>query len=287
VTDLQSAPSGNRRLEKILHSIDRMRPMPTSIKRVLNALDNGKANASLLGELLGLDQALTASVLQAANSAFLGYGPSCTNLPDAVMRLGFERIKTLVLGVAAAGRLMGSLPGYRLGAGELWNHSVSTGIASQWFARAVAYPNPEDAYVAGLLHDMGKLMLDQFALADYDRLFDLVQNYGLTFFQVEQKLFGIDHAQVGGMMATRWNFPPGLIEAIQFHHSPEQSELPKLAALVNLANATAPLDPSTLKRLGKREIHQNSLAILKLTAEKFGVMRINMMGAYKSPSSPS
>jgi putative nucleotidyltransferase with HDIG domain len=261
--------------------------MPTSIKRVLNALEDQKSNASLLGELLGLDQALTASVLQAANSAFLGYGPSCTNLPDAVMRLGFDRIKTLVLGVAAAGRLMGSLPGYRLGAGELWNHAVSTAVSSQWFARAVSYPNPEDAYVAGLLHDMGKLMLDQFALADYDRLFDLVQNYGLTFFQVEQKLFGIDHAQVGGMMATRWNFPPGLIEAIQYHHSPSQSKVPDLAALVNIANATAPLDASTLKRLGKREIHQNSLALLKIKPEKFEIMRTNMLAANKMSSSLS
>jgi putative nucleotidyltransferase with HDIG domain len=263
-----------------------MRPMPSSITRVLNALSDEKSNAGLLSELLGLDQALTANVLQAANSAYLGYGPSCTNLSDAVMRLGFSRIRTIVLGVAASGSLTGNLPGYRLGSGELWNHSVATGVAAQWFARAFSYPNPEDAYVAGLLHDMGKLMLDQFALADYDRLFDLVQNYGLTFYQVEQKLFGVDHAYVGGLMAVKWNFPPVLIDAIQYHHAPGTSTYKTLAALVNIANAVAPLDPATLKRLGKREIHPDCLTILKIPQERLDAMRVNLVEAMKVSAPP-
>lgn len=255
--------------------------MPSSVSRVLNAISNERSNANDLGELLGLDQALAANVLQAANSAYLGYGPSCSNLTDAVMRLGFDRIKTIVLGVAASGSLSGGLPGYRLGAGELWNHSVSTAMAAQWFARNVSYPDPEDAYVAGLLHDMGKLMLDQFALADYDRLFDLVQNYGLTFFQVEQKLFGIDHAQVGSLMSRKWNFPSTLIDAIQCHHLPHKSESKELSAIINIANALAPLDENSLKRLGKREIHPKSMEILNLDPKRLESMRDTMANEVK------
>ncbi|NPV84685.1 MAG: HDOD domain-containing protein [Anaerolineae bacterium] len=282
MSNLQTSPTANRRLQKILASIDRMRPMPTSVTRVLNALEDGKSNAGLVGELLGLDQALAANVLQAANSAYLGYGPSCTNLTDAVMRLGFGRIRTLVLGVEVSGSLTTSLPGYRLGSGELWNHSVATAVAAQWFARAVSYPNPEDAYVAGLLHDMGKLMLDQFALADYDRLFDLVKNYGLTFYQVEQKLFDVDHAQVGGLMAAKWNFPATLIDAIQHHHSPHlASTRQDLAALVNIANALCPLDAATLARLGKREISPHSLEILKINPQRLEKLRVDMYQYYR------
>ena len=279
----QKTGSGvSHRLKKILNSIDRMRPMPSTVTRVLHALEDAKTNANMVGELLGLDQALAANVLQAANSAFLGYGPSCTNLTDAVVRLGFGRIRTLVLGVEASSTLTGSLPGYRLGAGELWNHSVATGVAAQWFARALSYPNPEDAYVAGLLHDMGKLMLDQFALADYDRLFDLVRNYGLTFYQVEQKLFDIDHAQVGALMANKWNFPITLIEAIQCHHAPNLAETrPELSAIVNIANALCPLDQVTLAKLGKREVHLASLAILNLTPQKLESMRGNMIQYFR------
>lgn len=260
--------------------------MPTSVTRVLNALEDGKSSAGLIGEYIGLDQALAANILQAANSAYLGYGPSCTNLTDAVVRLGFARIRTLVLGVAASGSLTGNLPGYRLGAGELWNHSIATAMAAQWFARAVYYPNPEDAYVAGLLHDMGKLMLDQFTLADYDRLFDLVNNYNLTFYQVELKLFDIDHAQVGGLMAAKWNFPATLIDAIQQHHSPHLAKTnPELAALVNIANALSPVDPAILARLGKREIHPISLEILKLDTAKLENMRKDLIHYYQTTKS--
>ena len=275
----QKTGSGvSHRLQKVLASIDRMRPMPSTVTRVLHALEDSKTHASMIGELLGLDQALAASTLQAANSAYLGYGPSCTNLSDAVVRLGFGRIRTLVLGVEASS----SLPGYRLGSGELWNHSVATGMAAQWFSRAFSYPNPEDAYVAGLLHDMGKLMLDQFALADYDRLFDLVKNYGLTFYQVEQKLFDIDHATVGGLMAAKWSFPATLVEAIKCHHSPNQAKVsPELSSIVNIANALCPMDQTTLSKLGKREVHPASMTILKLTPEKLENMRANMMQYFR------
>ena len=242
--------------------------MPANINRILSVLEDDDSTAIKLGGLLGLDQALTANVLQAANSAILGYGPSCTNLSDAIMRLGFDRIRTIVLGVAVSGNMTGVLPGYRLGAGELWKHSISTAITAQWFARRINFPKPEDAYVAGLLHDMGKLMLDQFALADYGRLFELVKDYDLTFYQVEQKLFGIDHAHVGGIMAYKWNFPPVLINAIQHHHSPSKAENDVLAALVNIANAMAPMDKEILRKMGKREIHSKTLKILKINPEE-------------------
>lgn len=272
-----------KRLESILNSIEQIRPMPSSVTRILNALETPGTGASLVAEFLGLDQALAANVLQAANSVLLGYGPTCTNLTDAVMRLGFKRIRTIMLGVSVSGSLANNLAGYRLGAGELWNHSVATAIVSQWFARSLSYPNPEDAYVAGLLHDIGKLLLDQFALADYERLFDYVQNYNLAIWQVEQKLFSIDHAKVGGLMAKKWNFPPALVDAIQYHHVPPQAQCDqKLAALVNIANAFNPLDPATLMRLGKRFIHEQSLTILGITPERLEKMRENMTSYYKA-----
>ena len=277
MAETDSSTTINRRLQKILKSIDRMRPMPANINRILSVLEDKDSTANKLGGLLGLDQALTANVLQAANSAILGYGPSCTNLSDAIMRLGFDRIRTIVLGVAVSGNMTGVLPGYRLGAGELWKHSISTAITAQWFARRINFPKPEDAYVAGLLHDMGKLMLDQFALADYGRLFELVKDYDLTFYQVEQKLFGIDHAHVGGIMAYKWNFPPVLINAIQHHHSPSKAENDVLAALVNIANAMAPMEKEILRKLGKREIHSKTLKILNIKPEDLEKIKGELM----------
>jgi putative nucleotidyltransferase with HDIG domain len=191
----------------------------------------------MISELIGLDQALAASVLQMANSASLGFNFVCSSISDAVMRLGIKRIKVLVLGAASSGPLTRRLNGYRLGAGDLWNHSVATAVTAQWISRYLRYPDPEEAYVAGLLHDMGKLILDQYMNVDYMRILETMQTHQLSLWQVEQKLLGIDHSMVGSLMAQKWNFPPQLINAIRYHHAPSlASTKPELGAIINLGN---------------------------------------------------
>lgn len=278
MTAPQSSPATARRLQLILQSIDRIRPLSTSVSRVLNALQSDTAGAGVVAELLGLDPALAANVLQAANSAYLGYGPTCTNLQEAVMRLGFARIRTITMGVAASGSLNHSLPGYRLATGDLWNHSVSVAMTAQWFARSLAFPNPEDAYVAGLLHDIGKVVLDQFVMMEYNRLYEYAFNNQVSFSRAETLVLGIDHGKVGGLMAKKWNFPLPLIEAIGGHHQPKMVESqPRLAALIHMANALAPMDPAMLNRLGPRELLPEALEILNLPVEKLERLNVSMV----------
>ncbi|HPH96550.1 MAG TPA: HDOD domain-containing protein [Anaerolineaceae bacterium] len=273
-----ASPAVARRLQLILQSIDRIRPLSTSVTRVLNALSSDTAGAGMIAELLGLDPALAANVLQAANSAYLGYGPTCTNLQEAVMRLGFARIRTITMGVAASGSLNHSLPGYRLATGDLWNHSVSVAMAAQWFARSLGFNNPEDAYVAGLLHDIGKVVLDQFVMMDYNRLYEYAFNNRVSFSKAETMVFSIDHGKVGGLMAKKWNFPMALIEAIGGHHQPWMVESqPRLAAVIHIANALAPMDPAMMNRLGPRELLPEALEILNLPAEKLERLRVSMV----------
>ena len=195
------------KVDQIIAQVEKMRPMPVNVTRILTAMDEANNTAGVISDLIGLDQALAASVLQMANSAGMGYNAVCTSLTDAVMRLGIKRVKILVLGAASSGPFTRRLNGYRLGAGELWNHSVTTAMTAQWVSRYVQYPDPEEAYVAGLLHDMGKLILDQYMMVDYFRLLELMRQYKLAMWQVEEKLLGIDHPTIGSLMAKKWNFP--------------------------------------------------------------------------------
>lgn len=257
-----------QQIDQILASVEKMRPMPTSITRILNALDDTNNTAGIISDLIGLDQALAASVLQMANSAGLGFSNVCISLSDAVMRLGFKRIKVLVLGAASSGPLTRRLNGYRLGAGDLWNHSVSTAVTAQWIARYLQFKDPEEAYVAGLLHDMGKLILDQYMNVDYSRIVDYMRSYNLALWQIEEKMLGVDHSMVGSLMAQKWNFPLELIDAIRYHHAPSLARSKQhLGAVINLANAlckdprSVDLDPfgmvihpETLKILGVDEL---------------------------------
>jgi len=262
------------KINQILASVDKMRPMPTSVTRILNALDDPNNTAGTISDLIGLDQALAASVLQMANSASMGFSFVCASISDAVMRLGIKRIKTLVLGAASSGPLTRRLSGYRLGAGELWNHSVVTATISQWIARYLRYPDPEEAYVGGLLHDMGKLILDQYMNVDYMRILELMRNYDLALWQVEEKLLGIDHSIVGSLMAEKWNFPILLVEAIRYHHAPSFAKTkPTLGAIINIANAFSKtqtyilLDPHGVK------VHPEAMNILGINEAQLEQMR--------------
>jgi len=265
------------KVDQILAQVDKMRPMPMNVTRILNALDDSNNTASIISDLIGLDQALAASILQMANSAGMGYNAVCSSLSDAVMRLGFKRVKVLVLGAASSGPLTRRLNGYRLGAGELWNHSITTAMIAQWVSRYVSYPDPEEAYVAGLLHDMGKLILDQYMMVDYFRLLDLMRQYNLAMWQVEEKLLGIDHPTIGSLMAKKWNFPVVLVDAIRYHHAPSLApSQPKLGAIINVANAFSKDSKYLASDPNGNMVHPESLQILHLDEVMFDRMRVQL-----------
>jgi putative nucleotidyltransferase with HDIG domain len=242
-----------------------MKPLPGSVMRVIRAADNPNTTSQKLANLIGLDQALSAHVLQVANSAALGYVYPCSSLVDAVTRIGFDKLRILALGSAAMGTFSRELKGYRIGDGELWRHSVNVAKTALQLVSKIPVVDPEVAYVGGLLHDMGKLLLDQYILADYKVINLIMTRRNLPLWKVEEILFGLDHAGVGGFMAEKWNFSYALVQAIRFHHEPKLAETEvALAAIVNLANALAPDDLAVETELSGRSIHPDTLGILKI-----------------------
>jgi putative nucleotidyltransferase with HDIG domain len=268
------------RLPEIIRSVQSLRPLPANTSRILQALDEADMSAAIVAELIALDQALTAYVLRVANSAAMGTRSGCSSVSEAVMRLGFKQVRSLVLSTVAIGPLSARLNGYRLGDKELWYHSIATASAAHWLASALRYPDPEEAYVAGLLHDIGKLLLDQYVLADYQQVVESMRTQRVPLWVVEEQLFGIDHAGVGGLIASHWQFPLSLVQAIRYHHEPasnpgEQS----LAALVNLANALIPQDSSEESALAGRSLHPQTAAILGLTERAIEALREKLINA--------
>jgi putative nucleotidyltransferase with HDIG domain len=256
--------------QRIVKYIDMdLKPLPTSVTRVLNAVDDQSTNAGFVGELLGLDHVLAARTLQAANSAYLGYGPSCSSLTDAVVRLGFKRVKNIVLGIVTSQALETALKGYQYASTDLWNHSIAVATAAQWISRAISYENPEEAYVAGLIHDIGKTALNHIIVTVRSKFYEVKDGKNLPFYKVERIFFGLDHAFVGGMMAKKWNFPERLLLGIKHHHTPnESSDDGILASIVNIANACNPYNNSKVNRYGFDNIHPASFDILKLQKDK-------------------
>jgi putative nucleotidyltransferase with HDIG domain len=274
--------------EDIIQSIARLKPMPSNVSHILRDIERQDVSIDSLAGKIGLDQVLTALVLQMSNSVSLGYSRTCSTVYEAIMHIGLRRLKSILMTSSATGLMGRSLSGYRFGAGELWQHSLMVGVASEWLAQALRYPEPEQAYVAGLLHDIGKLLLDQAVLSNYDKIADYVQKYQVHLTLVEEKLIGIDHARVGGLIAEYWNFPVVLVDTIRFHHTPSFARVNQhLPAIVNLANYFSADYQITKSPLFSFQLHPETLNILKMSDADLEKLKSKMMNSGVFPNSSS
>ncbi len=256
------------RVSQILETINHLKPMPANVTRVLHEIDDPQADIPELAGLIGKDQVLAALVLQMANSVALGYSSNCFSLQEAVMRIGLTRLRSIMLVSSSYQSMNRALRGYRLGAGELWLHAQNTALACENLARCLHFKAVEEADVSGLLHDIGKLILDQIMLADYSRITVFIAQYKMPLWEIEKKLIGIDHAQVGGLMAEHWNLPAALVESIRYHHYPAAAHAnPGLAAIVNLANSVTSRQPNPNNGLFSNELAPETLGVLGLEPE--------------------
>ncbi len=212
--------------------------MPSSISEVISACDDQDMTVGQLSQVVLRDQSLTANILKLANSSFYGHARQVTTITEAVVMLGFSAIKSLAISSHTARLLGGGLPGYGLQQGELWRHSISVAFTARRLAVEVQLAPVEEAFVAGLLHDIGKTILSSYMENAFDEVTRIAQERRMPFHEVESELLGFDHAELGAQIAASWSFPPELEEAIRFHHGPSDATIkPALAHCVHLADA--------------------------------------------------
>ncbi len=251
----------------VLDQVERLEPLPATLARLVPALTDERTTAQEISEILENDPALSANVLRAANSSLYGGRFEIRRVRDAVVRLGLETILQMALGPHL--KAMAVPAGlYDLGEDELLLHAALV----SWAAGEIARRRPEagipsTAGLAGLLHDLGKLLMARYLEADPDAVRELAAREGIPFVEAERRLFGVDHAEVGGRMAEKWGFPPEVLVAIRDHHAdPLPAGHPVLDAVV-LANYVAKtvgiglgaegmnfaVDPACRERIGMDE----------------------------------
>ena len=222
-------------ITQIVQTTGDLPTMPPVASLVMDKISDPNTTAKQLHEIIAKDQALAARVLRIANSPLYGCARTITRLTDAVMIMGFNSIKSLVMTSA----LHDFFKKFGLAEKLMWEHSIVSASLSKKIARMVRFSRVEEAFLAGLMHDLGKVILN---LKLPEKMFEILQevynNPGITFRELEQRNFGFDHAQVGQLVAKKWNFAEEIEEAIGNHHQPEQAKiLPALSYIVNLANA--------------------------------------------------
>jgi len=226
-------------LDDYLDGIGHLPPAPRVLPELLALLRQDNIDGSRVVELISLDPAVTASVLQLCNSAFLGVAQPVDNLHNAVTRLGFRQVARVVASVTGS-RIMGhAQEGYGIDRGELWYHSVASALAAEVVARRMG--EDEDlVYTATLLHDIGKIILSEALERRYADLVRVTEERQEPLLETEQRLLGLQHAEVGSQLLARWRFPSGMVSAVCHHHAPwEAAPNERLAAFVYLGNMIA------------------------------------------------
>jgi putative nucleotidyltransferase with HDIG domain len=231
---------GKITLEELTQRVKELPALPAVVQKVMELTEDPRSSAQDIEAVLKKDQSLTAEVLRLANSAFYGIPRRISTVSEATVFLGFKTVKSVVLTASCRSMMQRKLSGYFLERGELWKHSLSAALSAQLLSKKVKFPHPEAAYTAGLLHDIGKLILDTYLKESYQEVLKQVEEGEVTFLEAEEEILGFNHAAVGARLAERWGFPSSLTEAIGFHHQPEKaSEAPKLCAIVHLADWTS------------------------------------------------
>jgi len=211
--------------------------IPTVAKKVVKALGNPNTNLNDLNKIVSTDQALSARILKIANSAMYYCQREINSLAMAMTRIGFASLKSIVIAVSTKDIYKNFGEAEKL----LWEHSVGVSIAAQTLAQDLGGFKAEEIFVAGLLHDIGKTLLNNKDSKKYSQVFHKVHQEGKSFVEAEQELYGFTHAEVGALLISKWNLPVMLTDVIRLHHHLESSQqLPQpvlgATALLNLAD---------------------------------------------------
>lgn len=245
----------------LLESVDAIGTVPTAAAQVFGLINDPKATMSDFERVLRPDVGLTANLLRSANSAYYRATREITSVKDAVSRMGLRRVFEVVASQSFAKTIPPTLKGYQLRADDYWAHSIAVAVLADRIGRVVGFTYPDLAFTAGLLHDLGKVVIATalegpagLALALPDTLHSV---------ESERAALGFDHVEAGEALALKWNLPKDIAAATRWHHDPSNAPSATLryfATVIQVADAAShvagsgestgePVDPSSLERL--------------------------------------
>jgi putative nucleotidyltransferase with HDIG domain len=269
------------RLKAMLGSeIQTLPCLPPVLLGVQKAITEGDVGARELAHVILADPSLTARVLKLANSLYYAGNQKIRTVTQAILVMGFETVRNLVLGLSVYD-MLSNLPkamDYR----TVWRHSLCCGVCSRYFAAKLRIPNPEQAFVAGLLHDLGKLVLGQFFPEAYAEVRRKVTEEKLTYHHAEMRVLGYTHEDVGRCVAEYWAFPEELAQVVSRHEASTPEEVTRMGTvmqrIVAAANESAlflyhedtrarPLTSSDIQTLCQRGLGIGNDALLEIFAQ--------------------
>jgi putative nucleotidyltransferase with HDIG domain len=224
-------------VEKIIKGIGKLKPIPQVANKVMAIAQDPKSSLSQLAEIIMYDQVLTANLLRTCNSTYFGLPRKVDSVQQAIVYMGMDQVVDLVLMSGGAENMKKGQKGYDLDAGDLWRYSVSSALIARELSERRGSSNNHLIFTAALLKDIGKVVLNQYVADSLEKIKFLVSKHGFSFREAEKAAIGIDHAELGGMVAEKWGFSAKMVETIRNHHlSEDASEYAFETSIVYLAD---------------------------------------------------
>lgn len=221
--------------DDILRRIHNLPSLPTVVVELLASMDRDEANIDALVQKIAQDQALTAKTLRLANSSFYGMANQVTSVHEAIAILGFRTVRS----VATTAALIGTFARHdSFNANPFWRHAIAGAICARELAPHFNL-NPEHAYTAGLLHDIGRLVLVTQFPPQFKATMVYRAQHDCHLLDAERAVLGVDHAMVGHVLTRHWKFPETMQQAVACHHAPQVQGMPALSLVILAANTIA------------------------------------------------
>lgn len=220
-------------LKRKVEDLSSLPTLPAFVTVITSMVENDSAGAQEIGDIIQRDQVLSARLLKLVNSPVYGFPRRISSVTHALVLLGFNVVKGLVLTTAVFNDLAKETSG-------LWKHSLGTALLSRQMGRELGVLDPEECMIAGLLHDLGKVILAHLALPDYLKAMEEAHKRGCHISVVEQEIFGVDHSRIALWLALRWHLPERLTDALTYHHNPSRAKNSvQMATIVHVADILA------------------------------------------------
>lgn len=216
-------------MNDLINSLKEVPAMPNVIMHALNVVKDPDSSAKELAKIISYDQSLSTKVLTLVNSAYYGFAQQVTSISRAISLIGMSKAKNIILAVAMRPMLTNQ------GGKELWRHSIMAAVGCEHLAKYLKVMDPDEAFVIGFLHDLGKMVL---TIKDA-RLYEQVRETAIgrpNIQEIERLYFGTDHCQMGSLLAKKWQLPLLINNAIKYHHMPSLSSIPVPCSLVYLVD---------------------------------------------------
>jgi putative nucleotidyltransferase with HDIG domain len=203
---------------KQLDQIKELPTLPTIVFELNQHLQNPETSIAKVSETIEKDQAMALKILKLVNSAFYGFRSKVSDVKNAVVLMGFNAVHNAIISVSVVNALPKTLLFQDFEMIEFWKHSLAVAVTSKNIAQKAGVESPDDCFVGGLLHDVGKVIMAQNFTDEFVKVWTLMQNEYLSFYDAEQRALPVDHTKIGAYLADRWQLPKGLIDAIRWHH---------------------------------------------------------------------